>query len=159
MKEIHIIEIKPKGKGRYINLLKFTYNYINLMRVGFFLLRANPLKAFFWKDSNFFNMVLLPGRHTMYQRQRLSVAGVTGSNDSPPFHDSPGKMTEMTRLKWLPGESFRPRLKWLPGESFGPRLKWLPGESFGPRLKWLPYTVLHCTCHVRLWSNPNLTLT
>ena len=27
--------------------------------------------------------------------------GVTGSNDSPPppFHDSPGEMTEMTRLK------------------------------------------------------------
>ena len=53
----------------------------------------------------------------------------------PPFHDSPWEMTEMTRLKWLPGESFR------------------------PRLKWLPYTVLHCTCHVRLWSNPNPNLT
>ena len=34
MKEIHIIEIKPKGKRRYINLLTFTY--INHTRVGFF---------------------------------------------------------------------------------------------------------------------------
>ena len=31
--------------------------------------------------------------------QVLVKSGVTGSNDSPPFHDSPGKMTEMTRLK------------------------------------------------------------
>ena len=44
MENIHIIEIKPKGDGKYIKLL--TSTYINLMRVGFFLLRENPLKVF-----------------------------------------------------------------------------------------------------------------
>ena len=47
MKDIHIIAfaIKPEGYGRYIHLLTFTY--VNLMRVGFFLLRENPLNSFF----------------------------------------------------------------------------------------------------------------
>ena len=35
------------------------------MRVGFFLLRENPLiMRFFWNDSDLFIMVILPGRHT-----------------------------------------------------------------------------------------------
>ena len=45
----------------------------------------------------------LPHRPAFWGRLRddiyMAWPGVTGSNDSPPFHDSAGEMTEMTRLK------------------------------------------------------------
>ena len=67
-----------------------------------------------------------------------------------------GSIVRCNRLKWLPPPPFHDSR----GSHFSLGWNDSPGEMTEmTRLKWLPYTVLHCTCHVRLWSNPNLTLT